>query len=100
MQLPPLREREKKILFFLRLWQFEKRCSPSAKEIGDVFGVKRQSIAASLDELRRKGYIEMSHHKGWQHRTILMPKGMTFPWGNESLPDELFDHMRERQVNG
>lgn len=100
--LPPLTEREKRILFIIRIWQVERGYSPNARQIGEKFGVKRQSISQAISNLRKKGYIEMSPTH-WRYRTICFPKGMTFPWGNESLPDELFGHLKPenaRQVNG
>jgi DNA-binding MarR family transcriptional regulator len=100
MELPQLSEREKRILFFLRLWQHEKRYSPSVKEIGDKFGVKRQTIQQVITSLKNKGYIDFSPSKNWRHRTVLFPKGMTFPWCNDVLPEELFDHMVGRVSNG
>jgi hypothetical protein len=95
--LPPLTEREKKILFFVRLWQHKKRYSPTANDIGMKFGVRKQSIQKVLDSLRKKGYLQVATDKDWRHRSILFPADMTFPWGNESLPDELFSHMKPQQ---
>lgn len=94
--LPPLTEREKRILFFLRLWQHKHRYSPSAKDIGDKFGVNKKSIQEVLNRLRRKGYIETAQDKDWRHRSILFPKDSKFPWGNDQLPDELFGHMKDK----
>lgn len=94
MPLPILREREKRVLFFLRLWQYEKRYTPSAAEIAGYFGVHRSTIVAVLSSLKKKGYIEVSLNKDWRHRTILFPTGIELPWGNEQLPDELFDYLK------
>lgn len=98
--LPPLTEREKRILFLIRTWQFKKRYSPSCGDVADTFQVKKQTISHVFTSLRKKGYIEMSEHKSFVHRRVLMPAGMEFPWGNEQLPDELFDHMKKPPVNG
>lgn len=99
MPLPILTEREKKILFFLRLWQHKRRYSPTARDIGEKFGVHKQSIQAVLNSLKRKGYVEVATDKDWRHRAILFPAGTTFPWGNDALPDELFSHMKPKPDN-
>ena len=98
--LPPLREREKRILFFLRLWQHKRRYSPTARIIGEKFGVRKGTIQHILDSLRKKGYIEVASDRLWQHRQILFPKNTSFDWGSDELPDELFDHMKKPAVNG
>jgi biotin operon repressor len=98
MQLPPLREREKRVLFYIRIFQWEKRYSPSGYDVAEMFQVKRQTIATIISSLRKKGYIEMSGHKHWTQRKILMPRGTNFPWGSEELPDYLFDHMKKRSA--
>lgn len=97
--LPPMTEREKRILYFLRMWQYERGYSPSTSEIGEMFGVHKQTILEAVRRLVKKGYIEMSDHKHFNHRVVKFPKGTIFPWGNDALPDELFDHMHEPPVN-
>lgn len=84
----------------VRMWQYLYRYSPTASIIGEKYGVKRGTISQILLSLKKKGYIELSPHKNWQHRVILFPKGTTFDWGTDELPDELFDHMKKKPVNG
>jgi DNA-binding transcriptional MocR family regulator len=98
--LPPLREREKKILFLIRMWQWKYGYSPSIQKVGELFGVERSTIAQVYQKLCKKGYIEMTNHKSWQHRVVRFPRSTTFNWGNDpTLPDELFDHMRPENYN-
>lgn len=98
MALPTLTEREKRILFLIRVWQHQRRYTPSMQEIGDLFGVRKSTIGVIIKGLKEKGYIDVSMHKNWRKRLILFPEGMKFPWGNEKLPDELFDHMEKLET--
>ncbi len=90
-----LRERDKRVLFYIRTFQWEKRYSPTAGDIASMFAIDRKVIMEIVQALKRKGYIEMSPHTSWVHRRILFPKGMSFPWGNHDLPDDIFAHMHE-----
>jgi hypothetical protein len=97
--LPPLREREKKVLFAIRTWQHKKRFSPSVGDISEMFGVHKGTIGKIVSSLKAKGYLQVSQHKNWQRRCILFPEGTKMPWGNDELPDYLFDHLKDKPVN-
>ena len=94
----PLTEREKQILYFIRTYQCEELCSPTATEIGGIFYVSQGVAARNVRNLVAKGFLQTTTDKGRSWR-IKFPKGVMFPWEDEKqFPRTVFLPKNEREA--
>lgn len=77
-----LTEKQIELLYIIRSFQWEERYSPSAWELARIFGVTTRNARYHIENLVKKGYLEMSPHRKSRHymKRILFPKGMWWPW--------------------
>lgn len=87
-----LSEREKQVLYAIRTLQYEERVSPSANRLGRIFGLSQSRIKMLTRSLVEKGFLEWSNDRSWQHKKLLFPKNIKFPWLDAAqFPTDIFD---------
>jgi len=98
---PELTEREKQILYAVRMIQFRFRFSPTQADLADFLGGKDKAYGIKLKALVKKGYLEVTPDRARRNRRLLFPRGITFPW-NDSLqfPTDIFPTFEEIQQMG
>ncbi|QDT43597.1 LexA repressor [Gimesia alba] len=63
-----LTEKQKRILSFIRVFQFKVGCAPTVREIGQTFGIKSTNgVSCHLKAIEAKGRIK---------RNEFMPRGI------------------------